>query len=230
MEEGYFLAKNVFKKDRIIKIQEDIWSIFNNYSKSHDLPINLFDLFKEDLEGFKSCAHASQKLISLYGLAIDEKILDIIENKCGIKKIAFNTKPCLAFSHFKTSVNDSYWKIPAHQDWHSNLGSDNGVTCWNPLVNLTEQMGFLEVVPNSHKKGLQKSFDFHAVPVLIEQNWQFKSIPMDMGDVLIFHNLTIHKSGNNLSDKIRLTAHFRYNDLSDASYIKRGYSKNRTNE
>ena len=91
-------------------------------------------------------------------------------------------------------------------------------------------MGYLQVVPDSHLLGPLETENFGNIPVLKQKDWTFTEIEMDLGDVLVFHNLTVHKSGNNISEMIRLTAHFRYNDLQEKSYINRGYPRNRTNE
>ena len=230
MENSYILLKKLFCPKRIESVRSDILSVFSSYCETKNINSNIFELFSNDLQGFKSCALASQKLISLYSLGTDDKLLSELKNLCEISTPSFNTKPCLAFSSPRTSIDESYWKLPAHQDYHSNLGSKNGVTCWIPLVPMTSELGFLEVVEGSHHFGPLEKEDFHGVPVLKKQDWHFSSIEMEMGDVLVFHNLTIHRSGINSTDQIRLTAHLRYNDLAEKSYINSGYPKNRTND
>lgn len=230
MKQSHILIKNAFSQQRLESLKEDIFQVFYSYCESRKINKNLFDLFEKDNQGFKSCALASQKLISLYSLATDIKLISTLKNLCGISMPSLNTKPCIAFSSPKTSINDSYWKIPAHQDWHSNLGSKNGVTCWIPLVTMNKELGYLEVVNDSHLLGSLENQDFHGIPILKKQDWHFTPIEMELGDSLIFHNLTIHRSGHNSSNEIRLTAHLRFNDLMEESYINRGFPKNRTND
>ena len=49
------------------------------------------------------------------------------------------------------------------------------------------------------------------------------SVEVKAGDALFFSSFLIHRSGDNVSDAIRWSCHFRYNDLSEKTYIKRGY-------
>jgi len=38
-----------------------------------------------------------------------------------------------------------------------------------------------------------------------------------------FSTLLVHRSGNNVTESIRWSCHFRYNNLLDKSFIQRGY-------
>ena len=51
----------------------------------------------------------------------------------------------------------------------------------------------------------------------------FISFNVKQGDLILFNSFLVHKSGNNITDKIRWSCHMRYNDLEDKSFIKRGY-------
>ena len=54
------------------------------------------------------------------------------------------------------------------------------------------------------------------------QGFKFESIPMNVGDVLIFNFFTVHRSGHNINQEtIRISAHFRYNDILEPTFIQR---------
>jgi phytanoyl-CoA hydroxylase len=54
-------------------------------------------------------------------------------------------------------------------------------------------------------------------------NSNFVSVDVEAGDVLFFSAFLIHQSGDNITQSIRWSCHFRYNDLSESTFIERGY-------
>lgn len=228
IKNGFYLAKGLFNKTEIIKIRKEIKKIFNlYYYKSKDKDI--IELFKKDFDGFHGCAQACQNLISISRLSNDERLIKLLK-KIGLIFPSINTRPLVSFSSKKTAKSDNNWKVPAHQDWPSVQGSLNGVTCWIPLVKINEKLGPLEICPKSHKRGYLHH-ENSGVPVLCDkdtENESFLPIKMNLGDVLVFNAFTIHRSGmNKTNDKIRLSMHFRYNDLSEETFIKRKYPRQR---
>jgi ectoine hydroxylase-related dioxygenase (phytanoyl-CoA dioxygenase family) len=52
---------------------------------------------------------------------------------------------------------------------------------------------------------------------------RFFDVETNAGDALVFSSFLVHESGVNESDRIRWSCHFRFNDLDDPSFIRRGY-------
>ena len=223
-ENGYYLAEGLLDEAALQTVLIDIWQVFG--SKTHSLQ-NLddccVDLFRSDFDAFVSSAAACQQLLSLQQLFFDTRVTDFIY-RLGLKVSSLNTRPVLHLSSKNTAKNDLYWKVPPHQDWPSNQGSLNGLTCWVPLVDVPEELGPLEVVPASHTFGSLPHQDV-GVPALIEEFWDWVPVPMHRGDVLFFSTFLVHRSGENKSDKIRFSTATRYNDLSEPSYIARNFPK-----
>jgi ectoine hydroxylase-related dioxygenase (phytanoyl-CoA dioxygenase family) len=159
-----------------------------------------------------------------------QEILSLLA-ELGIANPVMNTRPLVSYSSKKLAKNNNYWKIPAHQDWPSTQGSLNGLTVWIPLINITNELGPLEVVPGSHLLGKLEHIEIEGVPVLSQNNWNFLPIPMDVGDVLVFSNFLIHRSGTNLTEnKIRWSVHFRYDDANESTFIERNFPHHRTDK
>jgi hypothetical protein len=222
IEEGFILVKNFFNEKEIKIVKKDIEKIFKNYcGKSSDDAI--IKLFQADFEGFHGCAKACQNLISLYRMSTSKKVTNFLKH-LGLKFPSINTKPLLSFSSHKTAKTEINWKVPAHQDWPSVQGSLNGLTCWIPLVDLNEDLGYLEIAKKSHRRGCL-NHEIQNVPVLGEDkllNEKFTPIKMKLGDLLAFNFFTIHRSGlNKTKNEIRITTHFRYNDLEEETFIQR---------
>jgi phytanoyl-CoA hydroxylase len=224
-ENGYILIKNLFEKEEIIKIKKDINKVFDFYCGSHQ-DKDVINIFKKDFEGFIGCTQICQNLISLYDIFVNKSVIKVIK-QLGLKQPCINTKPLISFSCKSTAKNECYWKVPAHQDWPSTQGSINGITCWVPLLNVDKKLGPLELSPKTHLLGFLDFID-NGVPVLKSDDYSYVSVPMSIGDALFFSNFTIHRSGINLKEnKIRLSAHFRYDDFSENSFIERKYPHHR---
>jgi hypothetical protein len=222
-EDGFVLIKRAFEVSAVV---EDIVSVFKAYHHfEEDFDQMAKSLFKKDYEGFLGCANSTQYLPSLMCLASSKKMVEILKFN-GIQMPVINTRPLLSFSSKETAKNENYWKVPAHQDWPSMQGSLNSLTCWLALVDVTEDMGPLQISPKSHMNGKLDHVD-NGVPFLSEYRGEFKSFPMEAGDILLFNTFTVHRSGINLSEKIRLSAHFRYDDCMEPSFIKRKYPRHR---
>jgi len=221
---GFLLVKNAFDTSHVI---EDIKKIFRAYRPfcEKDFDSSIKSLYAEDFEGFLGCANSAQYLPSLMSIASSSKMIEILKS-IKIEMPVVNTRPLLSFSSDKTAKNENYWKVPAHQDWPSMQGSINSVTCWVALVDVTEDMGPLQVSPKSHLQGRLDHLD-DGVPLLNKYEGEFVSFPMNAGDMLIFNTFTVHRSGINSSKSIRISAHFRYDDCLEPSFIQRKYPRHR---
>lgn len=222
---GYQLNKGIFI-DEVLNLKKKISYVFRFYTNNYKSEFDelLIDLFHKDFDGFVGCANVCQNLPDLYNLCFHHKMISLLNN-IGLNDVCLNTRPLISFSSKFTAKNEFYWRVPPHQDWPSTLGSLNGVTCWVPLVDLHDSdLGPLEISPQSHLFGLKKSCDAIMSDAV---DCNYDKILMSIGDILFFNNFTIHKSGNNITKKIRISVHFRYDDFSETTFVERKFPRNR---
>ena len=103
-------------------------------------------------------------------------------------------------------------------------GSLNAIVVWVPLVDIPQKLGALEIIPESHLWGLLESHQdewYRHIEGLRDE--QYQSIEMKAGDALFFSAFLVHRSGNNQTDSIRWSCHFRYNDLEEPTFVSRKY-------
>jgi ectoine hydroxylase-related dioxygenase (phytanoyl-CoA dioxygenase family) len=50
-----------------------------------------------------------------------------------------------------------------------------------------------------------------------------RSVEVERGDALFFSTFLVHQSGTNVTDRIRWSCHFRYNNLSEPTFVARGF-------
>lgn len=103
-----------------------------------------------------------------------------------------------------------------HQDWHYWQCAEPAdmLTAWVALVDVDTQNGCMEVVPGSHKWGLQDASDFFEQDLeVLQKNFEkqtgkpFETVPcvLPAGSMSFHHCLTIHGSRPNLSNAPRVS-------------------------
>lgn len=98
-------------------------------------------------------------------------------------------------------------ELPYHQDaglqWQ--LDRDPVMTVWTALDPATRDNGCIEVIPGSHKLGLLSEFGHTISPEQEERCSKMGSVFLEaeMGEVILLHNLLLHRSGINPTDAPR---------------------------
>lgn len=136
-----------------------------------------------------------------------------------------------------TTVSRFDW----HQDYPYNVISRRAVTFWIPMTDVTDEMGCLRYVPESHHEILPveipESFEMNNPNRLhIKQTPQLQELidtatttgPVSAGDALLFNCLVLHASGENRSERYRWIANGRYAPATDPHLIERAFYMART--
>ena len=231
--EGFIHLKNFFPKNTIESVKNDalrVFSIQGNASQSngqHSLTAesDIYELFRKHKQRFIGCGKQIQHLPSLHQLGLNPKLIELMHG-LGIQFPVISTRPVLFFNSKHLADKETYWKMPPHQDWRSIQGSINSLVAWVPLCDIDRDLGALEIIPKSHLLGLQTNElvdSFGVVNSAYRQDNLFKSMEVEIGDLIIFSQFLIHRSGHNATDAIRWSCHFRYNDLLEPTFIDRFY-------
>ena len=119
-------------------------------------------------------------------------------------------------------------KLPGQQltvvPWHQDSGYFGTVsetslipTAWIPLVPVDETNGCLQVVAGSHRLGVvdhrteEREGKFLEVMDELIEDSRIVTCPMEVGDALVFHNLTLHRSlPHTTSEIVRWAIDIRY--------------------
>lgn len=106
-----------------------------------------------------------------------------------------------------------------HQDYPYVQGTTEVFTLWAPLGDCPAEMGALQVAEGSHLDGVREfRISQHASTALevadpLEGAWRKGDFAA--GDAIIFHSLTVHRGSPNLTNRLRLSADFRFQRASD---------------
>lgn len=225
-QNGYIVIKQLFNRQQLLKIKSDIFKIFSNYINKDAQDEDIFELFRNDFEGYVNCAKMCHNLLSIHKLEVDSRLISLLE-ALGLVAPAIAMRPVLFMSSRHIAKNQFYWKAAQHQDFYAMRTSKDSLICWTPIFEITKDYGYLEVAPGSHKKGLLEHIKDEHVHKVKEElpDDAFVSVTMELGDALIFSSLLVHRSGLNTTDKIRWAINFRYCNLDDEEFINGKYTQ-----
>jgi ectoine hydroxylase-related dioxygenase (phytanoyl-CoA dioxygenase family) len=105
----------------------------------------------------------------------------------------------------------------AHQDYEFMGGDTEFYTVWIPLHDCPVETGPLRILEGSHRHGIQhhERDNLHVpeIPEAAAAGTEWVGGPVNAGDVLIFHSLTVHAASPNLSEQMRLSIDCRFQDV-----------------
>ena len=162
---------------------------------------------------------------AVFNLLTSPRLLDVVEDLVGpeiysnpVQHIRMKLpKRAVAKSDGRSSTNGLVAKIPWHQD--------NGVilpeadeatilTVWMPLNEATVENGCLQVIPRSHRVGLEPHCPVGytvAIPEKVIPTQAAVPLPMKPGSVLLMTQRTVHSSLDNVTDdRVRISLDLRY--------------------
>ena len=109
---------------------------------------------------------------------------------------------------------------PPHQDHPNNQGTPQLYAAWVPLGPCSRQLGSLAVLEGSHRYGVlpmrasRGAGNRTTMPRADLARLRWVSGDFDVGDVVIFHSLAVHRSLENRSaDQLRVSVDYRYTGL-----------------
>lgn len=152
---------------------------------------------------------------AVHAFAAQEDLLRSLGD-IGLVQPTFGTAPLIRIDR----PGEKKYQTPWHQDiWYS-FASDASVVVWMPLGEITEAQGHLVILPGSHKNGIVPFKVYEEghepfTPCQAPDESRQQTVPVRFGDILIFKQTLLHKSGTNLSDRCRVSMQLRFNEMKD---------------
>ena len=218
--DGFLFFRGLVPADEIVALRRQILQICDNYgwiAPGTELMDGIADPSADGMEpfcgvGVPPAAYGDvQRLESFHRLAHNPALVDMMGKLFDETVLVHALKIARVMIPAKGNA-----PTPAHQDFIFIQGTKTVYTCWMPLGDCPRELGGLSVLRGSHKKGV---FPVRAAEgaggrhVIFDedtpQDW-FET-DFQIGDVLVFHSLTVHKSiPNRTENQVRLSTDFRY--------------------
>ena len=239
---GFAIVKNIVPTQRINSILENIFNLFCKYStdyedlKNMERPWNmelfhkkLIELRKKDVESIGAIYDSLKTSITLTQLVTDDKVVDYVAKFLKIKSSDLSISEPMC----RLDVpNDKRNRLDWHQErsfFPQNRNGLNGLVCWIPLTDITEEMGPIHISPRSHTEGQLKLSNERKedasyttqipIPEKFTSKYEDLAVHANAGDAIFFNMLLFHRSGQNISNKVRLAIQGRFHTSTADDFI-----------
>ena len=239
---GFAIVKNIVPAQRINSLLENIFNLFCKYStdcqelKNMDKPWNtelfhkkLIEFRQKDPESFGAIYDSLKTSLTLTQLITDNKVVDFVAKFLKIKPSDLSiSEPMCRLDVPNDKRNTLDW----HQErsfFPQNRNGLNGLVCWIPLTDITEEMGPMHISPRSHAEGqlklsnrTKKNVSYTTqipVPEEFVSKYEDLAVRANAGDAVFFNMLLFHRSGQNISNKIRLATQGRFHTSTADDFI-----------
>jgi len=234
--DGFLVLRNQIPADAIDACLEEIRIIFNQMAARFDvepavsidmthLSETMASLLRRDVEAYLAAAKLAQHMVSLHRMGCDETLIKPLR-ALGLDAPIISTRPVLFFMSEVLKIPGGYHKTPPHQDWRSVQGSLDGVVAWVPFSSADRFNYPLEVLRGSHLLGLLPSIEDafgHRVDEIALPERAFTTLEVERGDLVLFSCFLVHRTGEAGGDLARFAASFRFNNMTEPTFVDRGY-------
>ena len=210
--DGFLRIESFFNIEEIKNLLDCVEAIescgtvdaIHHYEKTHDgIKPSRTENFIHDHEGF-------QKLFTT------GKILDAVSELFGEKAVLYKEK-----LNYKYPGGGAYI---AHQDAPAYDYVKYHITCLVAVDQANERNGCLQFASGLHDKGLIGLDSNGCIQESIAQKLEWKPVPLDPGDILLFSSYTPHKSDGNKTTDRRRIVYLTYNALSAGDFRQQYYA------
>jgi len=224
--EGFVVFRNLIAKDKIEELEEAIKAQIIFHVKKHKLDIqndilnqgiielNQIRKDKRNFDSIQVIYNLIRKLPELYNILSDKKVKEVVKTLSDLKEnqSAYIWEAFCRIDPPKDSSYDLKW----HQESYFTIPNSNSVQLWSPIVNNINlrDTGTVSLLKSSLKLG-ELNHDIIKLENYIHEGIQDEEIEkinleqvdmeLDPGDVLFFHENTIHKTYHNEGTKVRFT-------------------------
>ena len=239
---GFAIVKNIVPAQRINSLLENIFNLFCRYStdyqelKNMEKPWNtelfhkkLIEFRQKDPESFGAIYDSLKTSLTLTQLITDNKVVDFVAKFLKIKPSDLSiSEPMCRLDVPNDKRNTLDW----HQErsfFPQNRNGLNGLVCWIPLTDITEEMGPMHISPRSHAEGqlklsnrTKKNTSYTTqipVPEEFVSKYEDLAVRANAGDAVFFNMLLFHRSGQNISNKVRLATQGRFHTSTADDFI-----------
>ena len=215
-QDGYVFLRGLVDPELLLDLRRQIVEICNEFGwfKPATDPMDAISWTVPKVEGedgYFDVYDKIQRLQDFHALSHHPSVMHLMQGLLG--ESAFPHPLSIARLVFPENRD---WSTPPHQDYVNNQGTPDLYACWIPLSDCSQAMGSLAVLEGSHKLGLQPvEYALGAghrqttLPAEVEAlDWVASDF--ELGDVLAFHSLAIHRALANDTRHMRLSVDFRF--------------------
>ena len=229
-DRGVVVARGVLEQDDLQPVIEELCEFIDSRARELQIAGKINQLHED--EPFdrrfallaRQCGEIAQGMDimhhrgpAMFEFLFNDNLLDAVESIVGPEITCspiqhIRPKPPAALDGKGTG---SFEVVPLHQDagvMMEEAEDTNIVTCWLPLVEVTREMGCLQVLPGVNRIGYVKHQAAGGTTVVPGQIPDMDPVDLECrpGDVIFMHRFIPHRSMPNLSGRCRWSIDLRY--------------------
>jgi len=219
-EEGYLFFRGLVEPERLLALRRAVLGLCDKHGWLAPGAPLMNGLARE---GIRLGAYDDKRWIAFLcevlplpafrELGLHPRILRVLEAMYGEPAVPHQGDLCRVVA----PATPEFTTLP-HQDHYYLRGSDRVWTAWLPLGDCPVELGGLAVLPRSHRDGLLAhagaGSGTRGVEITGDRTWAMSDL--NAGDVVLSSCLTVHRAGDNLTDRLRISVDYRYQPASAA--------------
>ena len=241
-EDGFLIIEGFYDLHHIDDIRQSIHKIIDTLIDYHELDIEKSTFRTDQFDD------AYVKLLNLdraYGGVIYDavkqipafnRLVNCEKNQLLFSLLRPKSLPSVAAAGHGIRINnpsEEKYLAPWHQEYPAQLRSINGLVFWSPLYDLKLENGPVVLAKNSHEEGLLPvhfeggatdvyGLKIHEVSTILEKYELVQPI-LKAGDLIVMDFCTVHRSGENKSNRALWSMQFRWFDMLEETGIKNNW-------
>ncbi|MBX3509096.1 MAG: phytanoyl-CoA dioxygenase family protein [Parvibaculum sp.] len=240
--DGFVLLPGFYDfESEIAPIQEGIRQIVELSARRHGLTVDCDTPLAAMTRGYMTLISTDRSIGSEIYDAVKQipafmRLVMDRRNEAVFKKLRAGSIPGIAAGGYGIRIDnprEHTFRAPWHQEFPAQLRSLDGIVFWSPLLAVQPEMGPVEIAGGSHKEGIVPVFNESgdgarqgAYGLRLDEEERrlapyVRCAPLTKpGDLLLMDFLTLHQSGENLSDRPRWSMQFRYFNFAEPTGIR----------
>ena len=246
--DGFVIVRDFYDaRVEVEPIQRAIHSILALLLRKYQVPVIQDDFAPECFDsGYQALLALERRIGGEVYDAVKQipafvRLVASAKNEAAVRQLRETDSAGIAAAGYGIRIDnpgEELYKAPWHQEYPAQFRSIDGIVFWSPLLEVTRDLGPVEVLRGSHREGLirvhtrdprnpEKSGAYALILENEEQHvdrYESAAPLMRPGDVLIMDFLTIHRSGTNRTKRSRWSMQIRYFNFEHPSGISIGWS------
>jgi hypothetical protein len=244
-DSGYLLIEGFYdRKSLVDPIRAHIADIVETLCKKYAIDVKIGSVDDALTVGYTSLAKADRRWGSEVYDAIKQvpsfmRIVSNASNDEVFSELRKDSLPGLAAGGYGIRIDnpgEQKFRAPWHQEFPGQLRSLDGIVFWSPLIDVNLELGPVEIASGSHKEGVVPVFSetgddarSGAYGLRLDKEAQrlekYKKVSPTSkpGDLILMDFLTLHQSGENVSNSPRWSMQWRYFNFKDPTGVKIGW-------
>ncbi|WP_186645994.1 phytanoyl-CoA dioxygenase family protein [Fluviispira vulneris] len=232
---GFIVVEDAFDQELLNDFKEEFASVIKAYLAKAKIKDQImdFELFHKGMELLEKKDH--MYVAAVYDtIFLTPSFLRIASQKftSDIVRILLDnvTAPLYGYTNrcLIAPPSDDRRTYGWHQEVFYTIPEGRYIQTWAPLIDDTSTLnGTIEIAVGSHKEGIApqtwKDIKGRATQIIVSDDvlakYEKVSLPMKLGELLLFSGFLAHRSGTNISSMHRYSLVGMYHDVSEIKFI-----------